>query len=248
MLGMASRASGPITFLRGLIKHNPVLLMASKALTIHGGATNANVWKSIIAARYAGVEIKRGEDFQMGVTNKTPEYLAKNPFGLVPVMDTPEGPLYESNTCARYVARAGNSKIYGGSNYQISLIDQGLDVIRSLEPAIAGWMYPILGYFPFDKTAVERSKDQALNRWLKPINNHLGSKKFIAGDSVTLADICLYCCLINPLKNVMGPDARDAIPNIMEWFARCSAEPNFKEVVGEVEFCKEEPKEPVKRQ
>jgi len=185
----------------------------------------------------------------MGVTNKTAEYLKKNPFGLVPVMDTPDGPLYESNTIARYVAREGTNKtIYGGSNYQQSLIDQGLDVVRSLEPAIAGWMYPILGYGSFDKASVERSRDLTLNKWLKPIDAQLGSKKFMAADHVTLADICFYCCLVNLLKNMLGPDTRATIPNIMDWFARCSAEPHFKEVVGEVAFCKEEPKEPIKKQ
>jgi len=224
--------------------------MASKVLTIYGGAQNPNMWKCMIASKYVGgVEVKRVEEFQMGVTNKSEEYMKKNPFGLVPLMETPEGPLYESNTLARYVAREGtNHAIYGGSNYQISLIDQGLDVVRSLEPALAGWVYPLMGYGAFNKAVVEASRDSALNRWLKPINNHLGSRKFMAADHITLADICLYCCLLNPLKNIMGPDFRAHIPHVMDWFARCGAEPNFKDIVGEVVFCKEEPTEPVKRQ
>jgi len=218
-------------------------------LTIYGGAQNGNVWKSLIAAKYGGVEIKLAEGFQMGVTNKSPEYLAMNPYGLVPTLETPEGPLYESNTIARYVARQGTNKtIYGGSDYQISLIDQGLDVIRSLEASLLpGWMYCMLGFFPYDKDAVERNRELTLNRWFKPLNIHLSTRKFMAGDHVTLADICLFCCLINPLKMILGPEIRATIPHIMEWFARCSAEANFKDVVGEFEFCKEEPKEPIKR-
>ena len=38
----------------------------------------------------------------MGVTNKTPEYMAKHPLGQVPLMETPDGPLFESNTLVRY--------------------------------------------------------------------------------------------------------------------------------------------------
>jgi hypothetical protein len=52
--------------------------------------------------KYAGVEVKLAENFQMGVTNKTPEYLARHPLGQVPLLDTPEGPLFESVTLARY--------------------------------------------------------------------------------------------------------------------------------------------------
>lgn len=38
----------------------------------------------------------------MGTDNKTPEYLKKNPLGKVPVLDTPQGAIWESNAIARY--------------------------------------------------------------------------------------------------------------------------------------------------
>ncbi|KAK1308157.1 Elongation factor 1-gamma 1 [Acorus calamus] len=38
----------------------------------------------------------------MGVSNKTPEFLQMNPIGKVPVLETPEGPIFESNAIARY--------------------------------------------------------------------------------------------------------------------------------------------------
>jgi len=157
--------------------------------------------------------------------------------------------LYESNTIARYVARSGsNNTIYSGSNYELSLVDQGMDVVRSLESnLLAGWLYPLLGYGVYDKAAIERNRETTLNRWFRPLNTHLGTKKFMAGDRMTLADICLFCCLVNPMKMALGPEIRESIPNIMEWFNRCSGEANFKEVVGEFELCKEEPKEPIKR-
>jgi hypothetical protein len=44
---------------------------------------NKNVFKALIAAEYVGVKIELTPSFQMGVTNKTPEFLKLNPLGKV---------------------------------------------------------------------------------------------------------------------------------------------------------------------
>eukprot|EP00026_Physarum_polycephalum_P017918 Phypoly_transcript_19306.p1 GENE.Phypoly_transcript_19306~~Phypoly_transcript_19306.p1 ORF type:complete len:222 (+),score=39.05 Phypoly_transcript_19306:49-714(+) len=220
--------------------------MAAQVLTIWG-ASNPNAYKSFIAAKYAGVEVKLAENFQMGVTNKTPEYIAKHPLGQIPLMETPEGPLFESNTLARYVARAGSNKIlYGNSNYETSRIDQWLDLTRSVEPQIAGWLYPLLGRGEFNPASIATFKTGAL-RYLAAINTHLTNKKFLLGDQVTLADIVLFCAFINPMKNLLGPQLREAYPAFTEWWLRCSNEPNFKSVTGEIPLAAAEPTEPIKK-
>ncbi|MFS7912171.1 putative glutathione S-transferase, Thioredoxin-like superfamily [Helianthus anomalus] len=45
------------------------------------------------------------EIFQMGASNKTPEFLKMNPIGKIPVLETSEGPLFESYAIARYGKR-----------------------------------------------------------------------------------------------------------------------------------------------
>jgi elongation factor 1-gamma len=69
------------------------------ALVIHTpvGNNQKNVFKALIAAEYVGVKIE-----QIEVTNKTPEFLKLNPLGKVPVLETPEGAIAESNAIARY--------------------------------------------------------------------------------------------------------------------------------------------------
>lgn len=50
---------------------------------IYGPASgNKNVLKTQLAAKYAGVQYSQ-PPFTMGQTNKTPEFLAKNPNGKV---------------------------------------------------------------------------------------------------------------------------------------------------------------------
>ncbi|KAE8712908.1 hypothetical protein F3Y22_tig00110221pilonHSYRG00078 [Hibiscus syriacus] len=70
------------------------------------GKTNKNAYKALIAAEYSGVEVGLVENFEMGISNKTPEFLKMNPLGKVPVLETPEGHVFESNAIARYVTRS----------------------------------------------------------------------------------------------------------------------------------------------
>lgn len=50
---------------------------------IHAGNTNKNAMKTLIVAEYTGVNVDLVKDFQMGVSNKTPEFLSMNPIGKV---------------------------------------------------------------------------------------------------------------------------------------------------------------------
>lgn len=50
---------------------------------LHAGKTNKNSFKALIAAEYNGVEVKVVPDFEMGVSNKTPEFIKMNPIGKV---------------------------------------------------------------------------------------------------------------------------------------------------------------------
>ena len=58
------------------------IIMATK-LVLHSTKENKNTYKARIAAQYAGVELDFPEGFQMGVQNKTPEFLKLNPNGKV---------------------------------------------------------------------------------------------------------------------------------------------------------------------
>ena len=52
--------------------------------------------KALIAGAYTGVAIERPA-FELGKDNLTPEFVAKNPLGKLPLLETPQGVLFESN-------------------------------------------------------------------------------------------------------------------------------------------------------
>lgn len=50
---------------------------------MYSGSVNKNAYKALIVAEYTGVKVEFAADFEMGVTNKTPEFIKMNPIGKV---------------------------------------------------------------------------------------------------------------------------------------------------------------------
>lgn len=103
------------------------------SFTLHTDAGNFRAFKILIAAEYAGVAVEV-PDFKIGTDNQTAEFLAKSPLGRVPVLDTPQGSLFESNAIARYVARLRPDVGLMGANFQESAQVRSLALCASLRP------------------------------------------------------------------------------------------------------------------
>lgn len=71
----------------------------------------SRVLKVRAVALFAGVELDI-HPFTAGLTNRTPWYLAMNPNGKWPVLQTPGGALFESNVICRYLATAGSNTAF----------------------------------------------------------------------------------------------------------------------------------------
>jgi glutathione S-transferase len=73
-------------------------------LKILGRTSSLNVRKVLWTCDELGLAYER-EDWGTGfASTKSPEFLALNPNGLVPVLIDEQGALYESNTICRYLA------------------------------------------------------------------------------------------------------------------------------------------------
>ncbi|KAJ7967981.1 Elongation factor 1-gamma [Quillaja saponaria] len=181
------------------------------ALIMHAGhKQNKNAFKAFIAAEYNGVRIEWGPDLEMGVTNKTPEFLKMNPIGKVPVLETPDGPIFESNAIARYVARLkADSSLYGSS--LIDYLDES-------------------PYFP----PVEEAAIAALKRALGALNTYLASNTYLVGHSVTLADIIVTCNLLWGFTHLMTKSFTSEFPHVERYFWTLVNQPKFQKILGEV--------------
>ncbi|XP_058090122.1 elongation factor 1-gamma-like [Magnolia sinica] len=205
------------------------------ALILHAGSTNKNAYKALIAAEYVGVKVQLVQNFEMGVSNKTPKFLQMNPLGKVPVLETPDGAVFESNAIARYVARLkGDNSLYGSSPIEYGHIEQWIDFSSmEIDANISQWFLSRVGirlYLP----PAEEAAITALKRALSALNTHLTLNTFLVGHSVTLADIVTTCNLYMGFSKIMTKSFTSEFPHVERYFWTMVNQPNFRKVLGEV--------------
>mmetsp|Transcript_22239 Transcript_22239/g.77064 ORF Transcript_22239/g.77064 Transcript_22239/m.77064 type:complete len:433 (+) Transcript_22239:46-1344(+) len=205
--------------------------MALKLYTYPG---NFRAFKALIAAEYQGIDIEV-PDFDVDASAKTPEFLAMSPMGKVPVLSTPQGAIFESNAIARYVARLRrDTDLYGRTFFESAVVDSWVDFCaHELELPCTMWVYPIIGYMPFNALAHAKAVEH-VEAALATLDAHLQDKTFIVGDSVTLADIAIVSALVYPAKFALDGAFRAKFANVFRWFDLCVHQPQFVAVIGDV--------------
>jgi len=201
---------------------------------------NFRAFKILIAAEYNGIDIEIPE-FKMLEDNKSSDFLSKSPLGKVPVLETSQGSIFESNAIARYVARMrGDTELYGVSFYDSAQVDSWIDFsAHEIELPATMWFYPVIGYMPFNPLATEKAKSD-LARSLGVLENYLLDKTYLVGDKITLADITVASALVYPMKLVMDAEYRSAFPCVLRWFTTLVNQSQFKAVIGEVMLAAQE--------
>ncbi|KAI0497922.1 hypothetical protein KFK09_021160 [Dendrobium nobile] len=205
------------------------------ALVLHAGWPNKNALKTLIAAEYSGIEVELVKDFQMGVSNKSPEFLKMNPIGKVPVLETPDGPVFESNAIARYVTRLkAENPLYGSSLIEYAQIEQWIDFsTNEIDINLTRWISPRLGFVQYN-AQVEELAIASLKRGLEALSIHLAKNTYLVGHSVTLADIILGCNLYYGFTRIMTKSFTSEFPHVERYFWTIVNQPNFRKIVGEV--------------
>ncbi|RAL42985.1 hypothetical protein DM860_009767 [Cuscuta australis] len=218
------------------------------ALVLHSFPDNKNAFKARIAAEYSGVKLELTNDFVMGVTNKTPEFLKMNPLGKVPVLETPDGAVFESNAIARYVAKLKNDNpLFGSSLIEYARIEQWMDFSATeIDANLARWLYPRLGFYPYLQPS-EEIAISALKRALDALNTHLASNTYLVGHSVTLADIVMTCNLSVGYRFILTKSFTKDFPHVERYFWTMVNQPNFAKILGEIEQAATIPAVPSKK-
>jgi len=203
------------------------------SLKLSTDSANPSVWRILVAAKYAGVDIQVATN--VDVNSK--ESLSKNPVGKAPTLETADGPLFEANAIARYVSRLGKNSLYGSNNYEHGLVDQWIDFSNSeLELPGTVWVYPILGYIPNNALATQKAKGD-IRKSLDILNKYLLTRTFLVGNRITLADIVVSMSLYYLYARVLDNGFRKVFVNTNRWFLTCVNQPEFKSVIGEFKVC-----------
>ena len=210
---------------------------------IYSYPNNPRVAKSKIVASLSGVSVEDAAEFQMGVTNKTDDYLSKVVSGTVPGLIDGDFGLFESNAIAFYLAKKkpGNT-LLGSNTEEEAQILQWLEFeCGTYSMAVGFWVYPVLGYMPFRREMYERAKTMT-HRALGMLERQLTKGDYLVGNRLTLADVVIACALKMPMSMVLSPEHRAPYPHVVKYFERLTAMDAFKQVLGEVTLCTEEAK------
>ena len=207
-------------------------------LTLFSFNGDKNAYKALVAAKYNGVDIELAKNFELGVSNKKPEFLKMSPTGKVPVLKTSEGAIFESNAIARYVARITDKGLYGSTALDLGIIEQWIDFCTNeIDAPLLSWVLPLQGVWPYNKAKEEAAKE-ALKKSLTVLNEHLKKSTFLVADRITLADIVCVCNLYEGMKSVFDAAFRKPYPCVERYFVTCVNQPEFKAVIGSFELCK----------
>lgn len=195
----------------------------------------ANTNKALVVAKYVGATLDE-VPLVFGKTNKTPEFLGKFPFGRIPALETPEGPLYESNAIAYYLAATKKPEFLGKTPYEQSLTVQYIcSLDTELVPCYSKVIYPIFCYAPYDAAQWQKDVKELMTK-LAIYDQILRPRTYLVGESITLADIIFACTLERIFTMIMDPAARKNLVNLTRWFVTMINQPQVKAVLGEVKL------------
>lgn len=154
--------------------------------------------------------------------HKTPEFLALNRFGQVPVIDDNGTVLADSNGILVYLAgKYGNGQWLPSDPVEQAKVQRWLSVAAgqiSSGPATARLITVFgAGYDAAD--AIKRS-----HALLQVMEDELANSAFLAGDKATVADVAAYTYVAHaPEGNV----SLQEYPNVRAWLERVEALPKF---------------------
>jgi glutathione S-transferase len=199
-------------------------------LRIWGRISSVNVQKVVWCADELGLDYERIDCGGKFGRNDTPEYLAMNPNGLVPVIEDDGFVLYESNAIVRYLAaREPGASLWPDTPRGRADADRWMEwQSTAFTPAMWGAFWHLIRT-PEDKrdAALIESSRAKSEKLAGILDAHLATRKYLTGAAFTPADIVVGCAAHRWLNL---PLARTPRPNLERWYAELKARPGSRQV------------------
>ncbi len=199
-------------------------------LRIWGRLSSINVRKVVLCAQVLGVPFERIDaGLSYGVVN-TPDYRAKNPNGLVPLLEDGDFTLWESNAIVRYLFAREASPLYPQDLQRRADAERWMDWQQTtLNPAGSpGFKQLIRTPEAQRDPAVIAASVAATEPLFAQLDEHLARQPYMAGDALTMADIPIAC----EVHRWWGlPLPRPAWPHLERWYAQWLALPASRGVL-----------------
>jgi glutathione S-transferase len=216
---------------------------AQPALAIWGRLSSINVKKVVWGAQELGLPFTRHEAGGPFGVVKTPDYLARNPNALVPLLDDGGFVLWESNAilrylCARHSAGDGPAHLYPQDLQTRFSAERWMDWQQTTfngagREAFLQWVRT-----PAEQrsmAAIEKSR-LAMQGVLHILEQTLAGSAYVAATRFTMADIPLACEIHRwwglPHEHMGdGSHPRAHYPHVAAWYTQIQARPGARGVL-----------------
>lgn len=214
------------------------------SLVIHGIAASRAV-RPLWAARELGLAFEHVPTPYQGGATRTPEFLALNPNGHIPVVvdRRPDGDVvvWESMACALYIARHhgpadGASLTPATPREDAEALRWSLWTVTEVEKdALTVLMHRVAMPPDQRKPALAEAAERRLQGPLRVLEQHLTAQAargqaHLAADRFTVADVCVASVLawVRPARELMA-----ALPHTSRWVQACLDRPAHRALRGE---------------
>jgi glutathione S-transferase len=207
-------------------------------LNIWGRISSLNVRKVVWCAQELGLDFQRTDaGGKFGIV-QTPEYRALNPNALVPTIHDGEGAdqvtLWESNVIVRYLcAKHSMNVLYPEHLAERFEAESWMDWQQTtLNPGTGGafiqWIRKSAD--ERDNAVIARSVN-ATEPQFALLDAHLATRRFMLGDTFTMADIPVGCEAHRWFGLPPMEYTRPVWPHVERWFAELAARPGARGVL-----------------
>ncbi len=194
-------------------------------ITLHGYTGSGNCYKPALAMRQLGIPYRWREVNILKGESRTPEFLALNPNGRIPLLEPAPGRyLAESNAMLCWLAE-GTPLLPADAWARAKVMEWLFFEQYSHEPYIA-----TIRYWVAIERSAEANRARIAERMpqgyaaLGVMEQQLAKTPFLAGDGYTIADIALYA--YTHVAEEGGFDLA-GYPAVGAWLARVAATPGF---------------------
>jgi len=201
-------------------------------LKILGHAGSSNVQKVLWCCGELALPFERRDFGGTFGGNRTPEYLALNPNGLVPTIDDDGFILWESNVIVRYLAaKHGHGTLYPADLRQRADAERWMDWQQTTLNMPMGVLFRALLRKPAEQTdaaALDAARAKASVNWAI-VDRALATRPYVAGDRLTIGDIALGNAIHRWHRL---PIERPALEHLGTWYARLCERPAYREYIA----------------
>jgi len=180
------------------------------------------------------------ENIDLADTETRKSLVTKTPTSTLPLLETEEGNLSETNAILFYFAQKYKKDLLGKDAFENAKINQWIEFAScEINRSHKAIINPIFGWNGFCKDSFDKENNK-IKDYLKILEKELNGKNYLVGNRITLADIVLFRYL-RFFMMLHFPDGmrKKLLPHTSKWFEGIM---NTKEAVkayGRTVLCKQ---------